>query len=423
MGILSIFKRKRVKKDYLLALDIGTEFVKALIFRINKEKKRGFVVGFGRQRQNSAYMQAGTVSDIEGVSLACQAAIEKAAAMAGGYPQEVIMGIAGELVKGTTASFIYKRPKPQDKIDLPELKNIIQKVQWKSFDQVRSQLAQQTGRSEIEIKLINALITDLRIDGYRITNPLGFQGREVFVSIFNVYAPLVHLGALQTIASNLKLDLLSIAAEPYALARAANIKSQSGAIFIDIGGGTTDVALVRRAGVEKTNSLALAGRAFTKRLAKQFGASLAEAEAVKIKYGRQQLGQIANRRIKEALKNDIDIWLKGLELILEEFDLSQPLPSLILLCGGGSLLPEIAQVFRKDSVKSQWQEKFPFVQFPKISFVEAKNIADITDQTNSLFGPVYIMPIALASLGLSLVAEKENILTSTLRRSVKMMQR
>ncbi len=63
---------------------------------------------------------------------------------------------------------------------------------------------------------------DVRIDGYQVTNPIGFQGRDVSVSIFNAYAPMIHLGALQAIADELKIDLLSIAAEPYAVARSVD---------------------------------------------------------------------------------------------------------------------------------------------------------------------------------------------------------
>ena len=52
-----------------------------------------------------------------------------------------------------------------------------------------------------------------------MTNPVGFQGRHVRISIFNAFAPLVHLGALQSVASQLDLELLEIVAEPYAVAR------------------------------------------------------------------------------------------------------------------------------------------------------------------------------------------------------------
>ena len=243
MRFLNFFRKNKPKKNYFLALDIGTEFVKTLVFKTDKDrssdnKKIGLVIGKGRQRQAPNHMQAGAVADIEGVVATSRAAIEEACRMAGARPRKAIIGIAGELVKGSTTSFIYKRPEPKEEIDLVELKNIIQKIQWRAFETARRQLAEETGRKEIEIKLVNALITDIRIDGYRVTNPLDFCGREVYLSIFNVYAPLVNLGAIESIASKLNLDLLAIAAEPYAVAKSLNLDYSKGAIIIDIGGGS-----------------------------------------------------------------------------------------------------------------------------------------------------------------------------------------
>ena len=138
---------------------------------------------------------------------ACQEAIEKAQKMAGVEVSQTVIGIAGELVKGITTVVHYERLNPEMKINMSELKNIIEKVQWKAFDKIRRQIAWETGQSEIDVKLINAAIVDVKIDGYRITNPLGFQGKDVSIGIFNAYAPLIHLGALQTIASDLGLNL------------------------------------------------------------------------------------------------------------------------------------------------------------------------------------------------------------------------
>ena len=99
-----------------------------------------------------------------------------------------------------------------------------------------------------------------------MTNPVGFQGRNVQIAIFNAFAPLVHLGALQTVASQLDLELIEVVAEPYAVARVLDAEQvrQAGALFVDVGGGTTDVALVRQGGIEGTRMFALGGRAFTK---------------------------------------------------------------------------------------------------------------------------------------------------------------
>lgn len=263
---------RNISNKYFLSLDIGTEVVKALIFKINEDSGSGEVVGVGRTRQGLKDMHSGAVSDIAGVIANSRRAIEIAREMAGAKKVEkAIIGIAGELVKGTTTTVHYERIRPEMRIDLPELKNIIQKVQWKAFDRIRQQLAWETGHSEIEVKLINAVIVDVRIDGYKVTNPVGFQGRDVSIAVFNAYAPMVHLGALQTIGDELNLELLSIAAEPYAVAKSMGVDdiTDFSAVFVDIGGGTTDIAVVRNGGLEGTKMFALGGRAFTKRLAQE----------------------------------------------------------------------------------------------------------------------------------------------------------
>src|SRR4029078_7725082 len=89
------------------------------------------------------------------------------------------------------------------------------------------------------------------------------------MGIFSACSPLVHLGALQTVASQLDLELLEIVAEPYAVARVlgSDQARQGGALLVGVAGGTTDVALVRQGGIEGTRMFALGGRAFTKSLA------------------------------------------------------------------------------------------------------------------------------------------------------------
>jgi len=419
MGIFSkIFRRRGA--GHALALDIGTEVVKALVFQIDEEAEKGIVVGVGRAYQKLGDMQSGAVSDISGVIRSCEEAISQAEEMANvKRVEQAIMGIAGELVKGSTTTVHYERLKPEIRIDLPELKNIVQKVQWKAFDKIRQQLAWETGYSEIDVKLINAAIVDVRIDGYRVTNPLGFQGRDVSIGIFNAYAPMVHLGALQKIAEELDLDLLSIAAEPYAVARSMGLENtvDFSAIFIDIGGGTTDIAVVRNGGLEGTKMFALGGRAFTKRLAQELNINFNEAEALKIRYGRGELGADAAKKIEKMLEEDCQVWLDGVELSLQEFSESDLLPAKILLCGGGSALPGM----KKSLLSSDWRKNLPFSKNPSVNFLQPKDVVNIIDKTGFLRDPQDVTPMGLANLALDLVGE-EKVLSSMLRRAVKMMQ-
>ena len=156
----------------------------------------------------------------------------------------------------------------------------------------------ETGLPNVDIRLVHAAVTGASIDGYTVTNPVGFHGRHVRISVFNAFAPLIHLGALQTVASMLDLELVAIVAEPYAVARCMDDEQvqQTGALFIDVGGGTTDVALVRQGGIEGTRMFALGGRAFTKSLADRLDLPFARAEELKVDFAKGVDGRAQGRR-------------------------------------------------------------------------------------------------------------------------------
>lgn len=408
--------------NLVLALDIGTEVVKALIFRIEKNTKQGVVVGVGRVAQKVGNMQSGAVSDISGVIESSRQAIALAKQKAGiKRVEKSIIGIAGELVKGTTTTVHYERVNPEMHIGVPELKMIIQKVQEKALERIKRQLAWETGQNDIDVKLINAAVVDVRIDGYHVQSPVNFQGRSVSMSVFNAYAPMIHLGALQTIADELDLDLLSIAAEPYAVARSVEVEDMLdfSAIFIDVGGGTTDIAVVRNGGLEGTKMFALGGRAFTKRLAQEFQLSFEVAEKMKLDYASGQLKPEDAERVATLFADDCRIWLGGVELSLIEFAETDLLPSRIFLCGGGSALPGIKQAL----LTQEWAGTLPFSKPPQVSFLQPKDVVSIVDTTGELNNPQDMTPIGLAHLALLDSIEEEKMLSSILRRSIESIEK
>lgn len=416
MGFFSKILPIKRKMDLVLALDIGTEVVKALIFKVDSQNKKGIVVGVGKVRQKLGNMQSGAVSDINGVVEIAREAIEIAKKKAGiKNVKYAIVGIAGELVKGTTTTVHYERANSDFKIALPELNNIIQKVQQKAYERISEQIAWETGQSNIDIKLINAAISDVRIDGYRINNPLGFQGHNVSISVFNAYAPTIHLGAIESIVNELKIDLVSIAAEPYAVAKLVDFEGDLNfnAIFIDIGGGTTDIAVVRNGGLEGTKMFALGGRAFTKRLAQEIGVDFEKAERIKINYALGKLSKIDTERVDKIFEDDCRIWLSGVELALSEFSQSDLLPNKILMCGGGSGLPGIKNAL----LSREWIGKLAFVNPPKLSFLRPQDASSIIDKTGELTSTQDVTPMGLAGLVLELEQE-EKVLAGILKRAM-----
>jgi cell division protein FtsA len=392
-----LVKRTTKNSDqFLVSLDIGTEFVKALIGKVVNDSIE--IVGVGRQRQRLTDMQGGAVTDITGVVQNCDQALRMAEKMGGVVAKDVVIGIAGELVKGTSTTVKYKRADPQAQINMPELKRILDRVQFRAFQRAREQLSWETGYQDIEVKLVNTAIVDVEIDGYRITNPIGFQGRDVSIQLFCAFAPMVHLGALQTVASNLDLNLISIAAEPFAVAKSVGVQDSSefSAIFIDIGGGTTDIALVNNGGVEGTRMFAIGGRSFTKRISQVTGKSFDQAEKIKLDYAAGKLGQRSSAQVAKGLESDIKVWLSGVELSLAEFDKVDHLPAKILLCGGGTGLPEIMNALRS----AAWQRNLPFARPPVVSHISPDEVARVTDTTGQLTSYADITPMGLANIGL-----------------------
>src|SRR5438309_8139753 len=99
LGLTNRLKRIRRGADYTnlyTALDIGTEYIKALVVR--RDGKSGIVLGASRERQAFTDMQAGVPSDIRGIIESCDRAMSRAEDMCDRIPGQGVIGIAGEQV-------------------------------------------------------------------------------------------------------------------------------------------------------------------------------------------------------------------------------------------------------------------------------------------------------------------------------------
>ena len=398
------------------ALDVGTEFAKALVFEI--EGGKGVVRGVGRKRQGLAHMQSGTVADISAVVDNCAVALQEAEEMAGFRPEQVVIGIAGELVKGFTTVHDQQRVKADAPITEAELGKLIEGVQRQAMREAERSVTWETGLQSVDVRLVHAAVVGAWIDGYAVTNPIGFQGRNVRIAIFDAFAPLVHLGALQTVAAKLDLELIAVVAEPYAVARVLDSEQvrQGGALFVDVGGGTTDVALVRQGGIEGTRMFALGGRAFTKSIADRLELPFPRAEALKVDYARGIAGD-REAAVREIVDDDVAVWAAGVELVMEELAAGDLLPGRIYLCGGGSRLPEIRDALADPSFAAQ----LPFARPPEVTILAPEQIETVRDETRLLEDQQDVTPMGLAYQAIEL-GSSQNPLDASLRRVIKAMK-
>jgi cell division protein FtsA len=389
--------RKPVARDdTLVALDIGTEYVKALIARIKGDDIE--IVGVGRTHQELADMHTGAIADIAGVVRNCEDALAQAEEQAGFQAKRCVIGIAGELVKGVTHTIRYRRPEPNRALDESEMEFIIEKVQDRAAAKAQQQIALETGNDDVEVKLVNSALVSIHIDGYKVSNPIGFQGKDVAVQIYTAFAPMVHIGALERVAEELDLELIAVAAEPFAVSRSVlgtDANSNFTAVLADVGGGTTDIAVVNDGGVEGTKMFGIGGRSFTNTIASEMSITYNAAEKLKVNIDREEVKESVKKDVAAAVDKTLEVWLAGVELALSEFDSVDHLPPRILLCGGGASLTQLVKALES----REWYKELPFTRRPTIKHIEPGDVLGITDTTARASDHTYITAMGLLRVG------------------------
>lgn len=374
-----------------LALDIGTEYVKAVVVAVDDPHPR--VLGVGRVRQRAGDMEGGAVSRIAGVVERCEEAIEEACTMAGAWPVESVVGVAGEFVEGCVTTIQMRRPRPERPLRPAEWHRLLAAAKEQAAEEAQRILAARTGLEDVDVELVDTAVVECRIDGYRVTSPLDFQGGHVELRLFSTFSPLVHIGALRTVNERLGLRLRAAVAEPYAVATGAlrEEAAAAGAVVLDIGGGSTDVAVVRDRAVIATKSFPIGGRSFTRSLALHLQIDLDEAEALKLDFAAGLLDEAVRSEVEEVVRRDLEILREGLRLTFQDLSAVEPLPERLFLCGGGSALPGLAEMCST----TEWGEGV-FRRAPQVRRLTVDDVRGVADPAAFLAGERDVTPKSLA---------------------------
>ncbi len=400
---------------YVVGLDIGTEFVKALIARVVDDHVE--IIGVGRAHQQFNDMQAGAIADIGAVVGNCDKALNEAEQQAGVSVRTAVIGIAGELVKGTTITVRCHRKNPTKALDIAEVEQIVRLVQERAETKAKKQIMMELGGKEMEIRLVNSALVGITIDGYLVTNPVGFQGKEVIVQLYTAFAPLIHIGALERTAQELDLDLLAVAAEPFAVARSVIGDDQNAtmsAILMDVGGGTTDIAVINDGGVQGTKMFGIGGRAYTRSVERAMDVSFEEAEELKLGLSTNKITKPQRVQVEQTLAKTAGVWISGVELALDEFPQLDHLPNRLLLCGGGSSL----DILFDELQKSDWYKKLPFTKKPVVQHIHPDQVVGIVDKTGDVTDHTFITAMGLLRVGLDTLQQNDNHVTGSIKERI-----
>ncbi len=360
----------------VIVLDIGTQYVKAKLSDV-------FV------RENCS----------EDIFSSCKKAVKKILKESKIKSEDILLGVNNNILKGKTTTLCLKRENSHNKIDTAELKYLIQKLEWKALDNIRKEFRDETECKDTEIKIIDAFITDIKIDNKTVEDPIGEPGQNICLSVYNIYAPMQVLEGLEKLVDDLKMNLLGIIPNAYALYRylSSDKLQKSGALIIDIGGKLTEITLIKSNGeIIDTKNFHLGGQIVSQALANFLNLKSEDIEDIKAQY-RNGISTETKKKMDKLFIPSTSFWFKGFKIILKDFsEKYDSLPNKIFLCGGGSKMPFIESNLKKE--KS----------------LKILNIEESDDNKN-------LSCIALDQLSSNLLEEK-NIFSPILKRVIKLIQ-
>jgi hypothetical protein len=359
----------------VIVLDIGTQFIKALTLG----NDRFFIQeNYGKNILDS-----------------CREIIKQASKKSKVKPKKILLGLNTDILKGETITLCFKRENSREPIDLIELKNLIQKIEWKALDKIKQEFSKETELKESDVKLINAHLIDIKIDGHSNLNPVGVCGENICISIYNVYTSINKFNGLKKLATELKLELKEMVPISFALYSYLDLEKND-ALIIDIGEKTTEVTLIKNKGeIIETKNFHLGGQIFSRVLADFLSADKKTGELVKIKYSTGEISSDVKKKIEKLLIVSMSSWLSGIKIILNDFSKNYKfIPERIFICGGGSKLPIIKTYLKKENnVKiMDVNEKEDFL---KISCLALKKFNNNLPDDKSVFAPIFKRVIKL----------------------------
>ena len=145
----------------------------------------------------------------------------------------------------------------------------------------------------------------------------------------------------------------------------------------------------------------IGGRSFTHQISEALGIDFDLAERYKLSIDiPARVANDTKEKILLAIRRNLAVWLSGVEITLEEFNLSELLPSKILLCGGGAGLLELQETL----ATTDWFKDLPFARRPVVHLIEYQDIPGIHNATETPLDYSYMTAIGLLRVALDTMA-------------------
>ena len=264
-----VLKNKKDQNIMISALDIGTSKVVVIVAELQPD---GVLKIIGKGQHISKGLKKGVVVNIENTMQAIQRAIEEAELMADTKITEVYTGIAGSHIQSINSHGMVK------------IKD--EEVTQMDVDRVRETAEAITLATDQEV--LHTLPQEYIIDDQQdIKEPLEMSGMKLNVKVHIISGS---IAARQNIIKCIRrcgLEVIDLVFQPLASSQAVLTQDEKelGVCLIDIGGGTTDIAVIKNGAFQHTSVIPVAGDQITNDIAIAFRTTTQIASEIKETYG------------------------------------------------------------------------------------------------------------------------------------------
>jgi cell division protein FtsA len=268
---------KEPKRDLIVGLDIGTSKIVAIVAEVNAE---GQLVILGLGSQQSRGLRRGVVVNIEETVNAISRAIEEVELMAGCKVKEVYTGIAGSHIKSKDSSGMA----------------VVRDKEVTQFDVERAIEAANATPISADDQILHTLVQEFIVDGQDgVREPIGMDAKRLDVKVHIVTGAVTAVQNIVKCVHRCGLEVVDLVLQPLASGHAVLTDDERdvGVCLVDIGGGTTDVAIFSQGAIRHTAVIPIAGDQITADIGIALRTSTPDAEEIKEKWG-VALQQIAD---------------------------------------------------------------------------------------------------------------------------------
>tara|TARA_R110001583_G_scaffold93517_2_gene236452 strand:+ start:1900 stop:3234 length:1335 start_codon:yes stop_codon:yes gene_type:complete len=338
--------------DISVGLDIGTTKIVAMIGRRNEYGK---IELLGTGKAKSLGVHRGVVNNITQTIQSIQLAVDEAIAVSGIKIDEAVVGIAGQHIRSLQHSDYITRPNSEEVISDEDLEKLEKQVH---------KLVMLPGE-----EIIHVLPQEFKVDGQaEITEPVGMYGGRLEANFHVVVGQVSSIRNIGRCIKSAGLNLAGITLEPLASAEAvlSTEEKEAGVALIDIGGGTTDLAIFKNGIIRHTAVIPFGGNVITEDIKEGCSIIEKQAELLKTKFGSAWPGENKDNEIVSIPglrgRDPKEITLKNLSKIIharvveiieqvfleiKNYGHEEPKKKLIagiVLTGGGAQLKHLKQL-------------------------------------------------------------------------------